>query len=304
MVGVSRIYGQLWSCYYTDVNHFFTNMTVFGKKALASIDMEVEKVPVEAITVGVTKPDALGEKDSLLMLDLDNLNLNLLNTLTITRTPEQARRSNLTSISSATRERPSIDIGRGEESKNTSLSGAMDPVIGTQFGANDEDMAFYGFEYPTTIFLNLIIRSNDDFGFIASGPESVSGYGNFLRSSLASSRLVVDPIPQKKKQDQSKKKAITAFERLWDEETMLEKEELLLGPGQGLMSEQDLRDQSFGGFKRTMTHPTVGLPVGDLFTIVTPLTVQAQTRPRPTIKSSDGASSERVSLQYHMFTHS
>lgn len=153
MVGVSRIYGQLWSCYYVDVNQFFTNMSNTSKKSALTIDMEVEKVPVESITVGLTKPDALGETgtmDSLLLLDLDSLNLNLLHNLTLAKTPEQVRRSNLTSASSATRDRPSIDVARGDL-KTTSLSGPADPMIGTQFGANDQDMAFYGFEYQVHI---------------------------------------------------------------------------------------------------------------------------------------------------------
>lgn len=49
MVGVTRIYGQQWATFATDVNNTFNNLTVV--KRTKSVDMPQEKVPADAITI-------------------------------------------------------------------------------------------------------------------------------------------------------------------------------------------------------------------------------------------------------------
>jgi len=150
MVGVSRIYGQLWTSYQVDVSHLLTAMANH-KNSSKSVDMLVEKAPIDAITMEQKKSslDHLMLADPM-MLDLEGLNLDLpegFNIQDFLKTPEQVRRS-MQSVSSATR--PSIDVARGglSDLKGTSLSGAeLNPTMTQQFGANDEDMAYYGFGY-------------------------------------------------------------------------------------------------------------------------------------------------------------
>lgn len=53
MVGITRIYGQQWTTYYTDVTTFISNMTVFRRGK--SVDMPVQKASYEAITIEKSK---------------------------------------------------------------------------------------------------------------------------------------------------------------------------------------------------------------------------------------------------------
>jgi len=49
MVGVTRIYGQQWVTFSTDVNNTLNNLTVVKKTQ--SVDMPQGKVPADAITL-------------------------------------------------------------------------------------------------------------------------------------------------------------------------------------------------------------------------------------------------------------
>lgn len=135
----------------------------------------------------------------------------------------------------------------------------------------------------------------------------MSGFDSFLRNSRSpASGLVIDPVSgdlnhmliANTKRAHSKKKSGAAFDRMWDEETMLEKEGLLLAPGEGLCDESAIQYNFCAvPFQRSAICPLIGLPTGDIFSINLPLPlsqVAPATRPRPFIKSSDGASSEHV----------
>ena len=50
MIGVTRIYGQQWTNYCGDVNLLSSNLSHVFSKA-RSVDMVVERAPVEAITL-------------------------------------------------------------------------------------------------------------------------------------------------------------------------------------------------------------------------------------------------------------
>lgn len=113
-----------------------------------SVDMLVQKAPIEAITLDNAPKKEIPLVNPLELLD--ELNLEMFNDLNFDfnnvslKTPEHGRRLTAASVSSS--RPPSIDVGRGGlfDSRGTSLSGA-EPVIGTQFGANDNDMNYYGF---------------------------------------------------------------------------------------------------------------------------------------------------------------
>lgn len=147
MIGVSRIYGQMWTCYYSDVSTLLTNMNSF--KGTKSVDMPVKKAVLEDITLGQRNPGALIDfEDPLKMLGFDGLDMNMFEDFKfqgVSNTPEQVRKS-MSTASSVTRANQSIDVARGGliDSRGTSLSGAG-ASVGTQFGANDEDMNYYGF---------------------------------------------------------------------------------------------------------------------------------------------------------------
>jgi len=154
-------------------------------------------------------------------LDLDALKLDL-DFDKLLATPEQNRRSLMSNHSSAAR---SIDPPRGIFSKGSSFGGSEAEQIVTQFEANDEDMAYLGF-------------NDDDYGFfLPSGPEDpTSGLESYKRASLQSDLNVpidVQIAPMKK----SKSRQI--LNKSFDEETQLSKEQLLLNQGEALIDGND-----------------------------------------------------------------
>lgn len=156
MVGVTRIYGQLWNCYQGDVSELLAHMSAFRHSK--SVDMPIQKAPIETITLSNAPQKEVSLVNPLEMLEA--LNLDIFNDMNfnfgeLPKTPEQARR--LTAASASSTRPPSIDVGRGGlfNSHGTSLSGA-EPIIGTQFEANDDDMNYYGFGY--LIFLSYPIQ--------------------------------------------------------------------------------------------------------------------------------------------------
>lgn len=167
----------------------------------------------------------------MLSLDLDALDLNL--DFSKLATPEQVRRSGMSNISSATR---SIDVPRGILSKgSTSLGGPESELVVTQFGANDEDMAYFGF-------------NDDDYGFfLPSGPEDPSsGLESYKRASMQDGNdlnipLEIQVVPKSKKPTTSK---------MFDDETQLNKDQLLLNEGEGIINGSSYGADAKHGFDK------------------------------------------------------
>lgn len=217
----------------------------------------------------------------MLALDFEGLNLDW--DLVAPKTPEQVRRSNA-SASSATRASGSIDLARG--SKTGSLSGTegLAPLT-TQFGANENDMAFFGFDQAN-------LNDMNDWGdFVPSGPESY--LDNFQRPgepSSGMSEMALDQVAGEIRVVEQKNRKRRLPRMVLDEEMTLNKEELLLADGEGLAAET--------GFAVTRPHeliarPLVGSCPASLFAL--PERAPKESRPtarRPVIPSSGMQSSD------------
>lgn len=159
--------------------------------------------------------------------------------------------------------------------------------------------------------------SDDDYGFMMSGPESVSGLGSFGRavtgsSASAHSGLVLDDVPEAVVAKERKpKRAVTgkgAMTKLIDEETQLGKEELLFGPEEGLLDE-DSFDQEVSNYEKMFTNPLFGTANASLFESKVNEAIELQRAVRAKIQSTSGPSSEHVhmrnvyqcSFQFSMF---
>lgn len=133
----------------------------------------------------------------------------------------------MSSVSSAAR---SIDPPRGILSKGSSFGGSEAEQIVTQFEANDEDMAYLGF-------------NDDDYGFfLPSGPEDpTSGLESYKRASLQSdlnAPLDVQLVPMRKSRSHQ------ILNKNFDEETQLSKEQLLLNEGEALMDGNEVNSKA------------------------------------------------------------
>lgn len=241
MVGVTRIYGQQWACYYTDVNHLFSNITSRAKPESTSVDMPLQKMPKEAITlVQKTEIDI-----ATLPFEFEELNLDF-DLTTLTKTPEQARKS--ISASSVSRGKQSIDVARGSMSKG-SLTGTEDA---NQFAANDNDASYFGF------------GPADDYDFfLPSGPEeTLESFVRGITSGSSGSQQVLDQVLPDIELAPLPKLKPTSFKKLFDEETMLSKDELLLADGEGLANEGEVKS-NVASLNEILTNPLIGLNVSE-----------------------------------------
>lgn len=135
-----------------------------------------------------------------------------------------------------------------------------------------------------------------------SGPETSSGIESFFRGKGSSpvSGLVLEGVPGEiagPKLTRHKRKVSGSFEKMFDEETMLEKEGLLLGPGEGL-DDDDLEKREQVPFKNFMSSALVGVGLGDLFGGLGQRAAEVPKRAvrlASALRSSDYPSSEHVS---------
>lgn len=136
-----------------------------------------------------------------------------------------------------------------------------------------------------------------------SGPESVSGLGSYGRavtgsSISAHSGLVLDHVPgeilpAKAVKTRPASSGKGALLKLLDGETQLGKEELLLGPDEGLIDEESLAKEE-NNFEKLLMNPLIGSTYKSLFESKTTVIVEQSKAPRCVIQSTSGQSSEHV----------
>ncbi len=260
MIGVTRIYGQQWIAYSTEVNALYSNLSHLNDKKAASVDMQQSKAVAEDITLAKTANIDFNDQDpALALLDFENFNLKL----DFPQTPEQLRNS-MASATSKSRDSKSIDIARGIGSLGRSTSlGSLDNIPNiNQFGANDDDMAHFGF-------------AGGDFDrFIPSGPDSIGDIISFKHSSgvetiKPESAVAFDEVPNviEVMAKAPRRTNKNRLQKLVDEETTLTKEQLLLDEGEDLLGAEPHRKLKSGEFIMVIQRSAISTIPCDLFKI-------------------------------------